>query len=215
MQYLAGLWSHGLLDQLLWSPRATEPPQDVGYIAPSWSWASQTEPIVYKSRPYAPHIADGLVEILHVTTEPRADPLDQVLGGFWRVRGAMCEIKFDFRTESSEDISNAIVISTVLGYQRILVDDTSFEFDNSDADREAPFYLLRFYDNDDVQPEGLILRPTTENDQYRHIGIFDLTVEDVDKHIREILSKAFHTIKLNERLYEDFDGIDKYTVSIC
>ncbi|KAL3295673.1 tol protein [Colletotrichum asianum] len=51
--YLAGLWRHTLLEDLLWTTREgrrSSPPQ--GYRAPSWSWASM-EPIHYHTHKFS------------------------------------------------------------------------------------------------------------------------------------------------------------------
>ncbi|KAF4921912.1 hypothetical protein CGCVW01_v005646 [Colletotrichum viniferum] len=51
--YLAGLWRHTLIEDLLWTTlegRRSSPPQ--GYRAPSWSWASM-EPIHYHTHKFS------------------------------------------------------------------------------------------------------------------------------------------------------------------
>ncbi|KAH9856368.1 heterokaryon incompatibility protein-domain-containing protein [Lenzites betulinus] len=82
--YLAGLWRHTLLSDLLWfNTSATAPPCRFEYIAPSWSWASAEGQV--KMEPYVTAASDriALSEVLRCEVESRAPwhPFGEVVGG--------------------------------------------------------------------------------------------------------------------------------------
>ncbi|RSL90353.1 hypothetical protein CEP51_000759 [Fusarium floridanum] len=98
-RYLAGIWEHDMLDQLIWltSPTESRPVRCIPYRAPSWSWASVECPVLF------PDPRSGLslgelesteslqLEMIDCSVAPRSAlvPLGQVTTGRLRVRGCL------------------------------------------------------------------------------------------------------------------------------
>lgn len=91
-KYLAGMWEHDLLHQMLWLTILDES-RDVrraAYCAPSWSWASVDCPISFSDLRIGRTEDSGMeLQMIHCTVTPRSDllPLGQVTGGVLRVEG--------------------------------------------------------------------------------------------------------------------------------
>ncbi|PON25218.1 hypothetical protein TGAM01_v205904 [Trichoderma gamsii] len=97
-KYLAGLWSHRLLEELLWMktspPRYPRPEK---FRAPSWSWAAIDGPVVPGYSLQAFNEDDPECEILEcdVTLKNTALPFGEVTGGFLRLSAAVNEVMWD------------------------------------------------------------------------------------------------------------------------
>lgn len=96
--YLAGLWSHRLLDDLLWSKSSLEKPQDRPeiYRGPSWSWASINGQ-VSSAQPmdiFWPMRFFYLCEVSRCEVSLADDryPFGEVTGGFLELRAVMTEV---------------------------------------------------------------------------------------------------------------------------
>lgn len=95
--YLAGMWRSDLPRQLLWYVFTMYPTaaiQEKEYIAPSWSWASNSNPISWKDRgqdkpPLTQYKYATIVSAS--TTTAGLDELGQVTSGTLKIRGRLQE----------------------------------------------------------------------------------------------------------------------------
>jgi hypothetical protein len=81
--YLAGLWKHTLPLALIWRSESGGQPLQNG--APSWAWASISGNIEFPLRGFTVKNID----IIEAHTTPRADPYGQVIGGELRLSGSV------------------------------------------------------------------------------------------------------------------------------
>ncbi|KAI9736600.1 MAG: hypothetical protein M1834_000804 [Cirrosporium novae-zelandiae] len=86
-RYVAGMWEHHLLGDLLWTKAGHDPlPGPTAYRAPSWSWAS-VDGIVYNPGPVVePHEACCIILDYHVDLEHYNLPYGALKGGFLKVK---------------------------------------------------------------------------------------------------------------------------------
>lgn len=91
-QYFAGMWMHGLLEQMCWYPFVwpcwgddNPNPPTIPYRAPSWSWAS-TDAIVEWT-----FLEQPSCQIVHAETTLKSstNPYGEVLGGHIALRGKL------------------------------------------------------------------------------------------------------------------------------
>ena len=92
-EYFAGLWNTHLPTQLLWQQGSAAHPLKPAttYRAPSWSWASVDERIVFPKPGREVH-----VKILDISVEPAGlDRTAAVKGGTLRLKGLLATIELD------------------------------------------------------------------------------------------------------------------------
>lgn len=93
-QYVAGLWSNRLTENLAWqglwnaSPASTEE-----YIGPSWSWVGYGGIAVVALKEDWKDIAN--VEERHVETKNERNPYGEITDAWIRIRGPLVELKHD------------------------------------------------------------------------------------------------------------------------
>ncbi|KAF8846446.1 hypothetical protein BDZ45DRAFT_756174 [Acephala macrosclerotiorum] len=90
LDYLAGLWSYDLENQLLWYMMAPAKTRAEPYRAPSWSWASLDGEIWPKFM----NFNHSIIDVLEAATEPldRKNPTGQVKSGFVKLVGPLMTI---------------------------------------------------------------------------------------------------------------------------
>ncbi|KAH7310194.1 heterokaryon incompatibility protein-domain-containing protein [Rhexocercosporidium sp. MPI-PUGE-AT-0058] len=103
-QYLAGLWSRNLVEDLFWSASRwsngaseAQPPSVVENGSPSWSWASVTGDITFRcpELPEDSHVGKALISIHAAeTTLCGLNPFGQVSSGFITLTGSLLYLKF-------------------------------------------------------------------------------------------------------------------------
>jgi hypothetical protein len=100
-QYLAGVWQGDLLRGLCWLSGSTSASrgfqnylqtiQKRDYIAPSWSWASNTNSSSISVHTGHQHVPESTVVNVDVKTESQ-NPFGQVFGGFLQICGKLARI---------------------------------------------------------------------------------------------------------------------------
>ncbi|KAL7905428.1 heterokaryon incompatibility protein domain-containing protein [Trichoderma velutinum] len=97
-KYLAGLWSHKLLEELLWTKNsAPQHPRPEKVRAPSWSWAAVDGPIIpgYSLQIFnEDHLECEILEC-DVTLKDNALPFGEVTGGLLRLSAAVNEVMWN------------------------------------------------------------------------------------------------------------------------
>lgn len=107
VEYLAGIWSHRVIDGICWWP--SDRPITIGkvpgqYIAPSWSWANCSASVHTDYWSRKTHIAEVLDWKVELKSE--ANPFGEVVGGWLRLRAPLVSlIRWDFRKEEPENLS--------------------------------------------------------------------------------------------------------------
>ncbi|KAF2169148.1 hypothetical protein M409DRAFT_64912 [Zasmidium cellare ATCC 36951] len=86
-EYLAGIWSRDLARGLLWYKEMSSCKHVQPYRAPSWSWATTNDPVLFQIRPEMP--ATPSIEIISHRIEPcdSANPYGAVRSGLLVVKG--------------------------------------------------------------------------------------------------------------------------------
>jgi hypothetical protein len=99
-QYLAGLWKDDLPRALTWCIQSEKfQPPYLNYIAPSWSWASNSNDMSYVIPSYSIHFR-GDLEILHgKITLAGVNPYGEVKDGYLEVRGRIQHFGVEYRTD--------------------------------------------------------------------------------------------------------------------
>ena len=99
--YLAGLWRDDLLRQMLWRVRSIDEPRwslagqkRPEYRAPSWSWASIDEPILFGMR-RDPTVIHRATIIEARVTPVTDDNTGQIVNGYIRLRAPLFPVKLD------------------------------------------------------------------------------------------------------------------------
>jgi hypothetical protein len=106
-KYLAGLWEHSLILDLLWyrandwekfesDPNPSSDPSDPTWRAPSWSWVSINRPVDYDQQLYLNYNADyqpkeRCTVIEAETTSGFQTTPGQVIGGFIKLRCSLVQ----------------------------------------------------------------------------------------------------------------------------
>lgn len=97
--YLAGVWSDRLIDDIAWSNFKHDKPQlRDQYIAPSWSWASCQGSVLLRNWGKRTNVAKVLDWKVDLKSE--ANPFGEVLNGYLRLRAPMVPLN------SAEEIVN-------------------------------------------------------------------------------------------------------------
>lgn len=181
--YLAGLWKGDLAGGLLWVASTIDKlRRTTENRAPSWSWASVEGPIYYEGI-LAWYAEDsGLpqkfeLEVLDAQTNVTGlNYFGAVHGGFIKVRGFLKATLFS-RVARSLDWSYPIHPFdsgiSVVGRAR---------FDEGDPPTEELVWLLLVskevhFDHQwqfQTKPNGLVLLPTTQEMEFRRVGVFEL-----------------------------------------
>ncbi|KAI0177585.1 heterokaryon incompatibility protein-domain-containing protein [Pestalotiopsis sp. NC0098] len=101
VDYLAGIWSHKVIDGISWwpnDPSTTLVEVPGQYIAPSWSWASYSASAYTDYWSRKEHVAEVLEWKVELKSE--ANPFGEVVGGWIRLRAPLVSlIPWDFRKE--------------------------------------------------------------------------------------------------------------------
>jgi hypothetical protein len=188
--YLAGLWYHQLLEQLLWhvkSHRSITTPGPTPYIAPSWSWASTTSPIDYSPIRIAHRNISALSKLISASTTLSSAPFGAVTAGSIKVLGPLFKARLEPTTYSStykyKYYSTRLHVSS---HQ----DRFYASLDNNHAHSGLkvfclPLFILPWKMRSHVEIEGLLLVPTLPG-QYKRLGIFSHSPMHYETLFREI-----------------------------
>jgi len=193
--YLAGLWRHNLITDLLWEVHGGEvcTRRPDRYRAPSWSWASIDGRISY----WQPLTYQDLITVLNAEVSLRsADLTGQVKDGTIRLRGKLCEERIFGRGGNIFGVDSEPTV-----YLRLDVASSH------PIGTEILVYFLpvTYYKGYGVKKVTGLCLESTEVGQgvYRRIGIF---------HSNDIVEKVFQSATEPEeerrKLYlEEEDGV--------
>jgi hypothetical protein len=218
-EYLAGLWKHSLLGDLLWyidrrgvldSPAR---PASGPYRAPSWSWASMEGTISYWNV-FLPNRAE-IVEARTSTTGP--DPFGSVSDGFIRIRGTLRECWLrNGRVEIDNDFGMAFGWDTIEPLERRRRNPTGLcESEEYDLNAISNIYLLPIKSEkenvrDVGRVYGLVLGLTHRVDgEYFRLGRFSNYPSAFPGSSEWLLNSH----NFGPECYESRDG-DVYTIKI-
>lgn len=100
-EYVAGLWSHALLDELSWQGlRGRAPFQE--YTGPSWSWAAYDGIAATDHREWTPV---AVVQGWWAEPKDKCNPFGEVRPGAWvNIRGPVTKLQLSPRDDSEDDI---------------------------------------------------------------------------------------------------------------
>ena len=207
-KYLAGLWSKDLLRGLLWSTYPTVTlvkPQT--WRAPSWSWASVNNPIIYRRLPGPSAVV--LAEVLECTITPK-----HLAAPHGEIKDAALEISGMIMTPPSGDFTKQIMKQdnriTHDNMGKVMMELALFNEESSNAgfvNWEPPekHVLLLLYasmrDGSDWEDEkgvatvaGLVLREVEEN-KYERVGCFTtMGLQGVKYLTQQLPKKTMHLI---------------------
>ena len=219
--YLAGHWRFDLLSQLLWhrgdSPGVPPVPRPSLYRAPSWSWTSLdvgVNTIIY------PNPTAFKARVIEAKTTPLGDPFGQVSDGYIRVRCPLYEVAIDpGDRETLED--NVGVLNVKIETKGLLGWNVVAKWDDmSPSGLESLlncrlFFFEIYHDNstDVNELSGLLLKPTNaQRGQFTRVGVMYVILTDPDAD--RVVKESLHAKTVTEEFYEDFDGVDMYTIEI-
>ena len=179
--YVAGLWSISLPQQLLWMPYDTEWPLFKNCRAPSWSWASVDEKTSLRTFAYSQ--AKIRLEIVDYTIDHviGSDAFGAVNGGSLRVKGRLKQAIWDTTNQTIENLPGL----SVLGNTFTAADRHTHAPTGSNKDmmipvwcleiQDAQYWVCTFHTTRGPCYTGLLLLPHTEGQHTFHrVGLFGL-----------------------------------------
>lgn len=223
--YFAGLWKYNFLAQLLWfnadgCVSSTPYDEEEGkYIAPSWSWASTRDPIRYELHQCEKYNITFFSELITVEVNGVNDAFGPITSGQATLRGPLCLLKNPMVSESwlpDVDTKNwAVFGSTEIRLDRqVLVWDREPSIDAT----YCLLYLQGEQSEFDLDKFGLILEAQRSRGRrgiYRRVGVLRPWEDDFDPgEATGHFWTRFPNIVLSSELYEEYDGIGRYTVTI-
>ena len=203
--YLAGLWSHDLLDMLMWKREESlvSLARPKAYRAPTWSWASVEGEVEWVSDADYVGFPDQFygASIVEAQTYPTGNPFGSVHGGYIQIRGRFCAWRDVAGVEPDWDVMITIGRND---RKHILAEpDCLILFILRVTEWEPSTSSSR----PDYGVEGLILEYTMhKKGQYQRIGVF----EDIDGEVLQ----ASHCCRPAEHLYMEANEDNKYTIEI-
>ncbi|MCJ1319643.1 hypothetical protein MMC15_004979 [Xylographa vitiligo] len=204
LTYLAGLWSHQLLEQLLWHVRSHLSTTTLGqtpYIAPSWSWASVASPIDYSPIRKPRRNLSPLSKLLSASTTPFSTPFGAVTAGSIKILSPLFKARLEPETypRTYKHYSTHLRVSSGSDDFYASLDD-----ERSIAQSEVfclPLFLSPWQSFSHLEIEGILLVPTLAG-MYRRVGIFShlpMHYETLFKEVRKA-QKAEHLKTGGERI---------------
>lgn len=106
-EYIAGLWSNAIIEDLAWTGVSSEAPYDE-YTGPSWSWAGYNGVAVCRGAP----LPEGrswrdvaAIQGWHAESKDESNPLGEVKPGAWiKIHGPTTELKLSSIATTKHDI---------------------------------------------------------------------------------------------------------------
>lgn len=133
--YLAGLWKHDIPQGLCWQLGGNErrPTRaSDGFMAPSWSWASQASSITYCTSSWRQTIWDA--KLLESRINHIGGPYGKVTGGYLKMNGRLLSISLEF--------SGAMALARAVLENESSSDIGHFPLDDSELDRRGKFWAF-------------------------------------------------------------------------
>jgi hypothetical protein len=182
--YVAGLWKHNLVSQLLWSASNKTPAlcRSQSYRAPTWSWASVDGPVKF---PFVGWKNGDFIEVLEIQVTPvsSSNIHGQVIAGHLRIRGQLVQLPvLD---------SNAF---------HSLEDRTGCCHPDDRKENFKSCYGLPVLSTVALDLWGLVLVPTGAREhEYRRVGVFQIFGDERLEYLGRDLPEG-----------EDYDDNDEY-----
>ncbi|KAK4182217.1 hypothetical protein QBC35DRAFT_457512 [Podospora australis] len=192
-RYVAGLWMSHLPTGLLWATsqnRNDRHPEPSEYVAPSWSWASETNMDIActwwcgnLNKRNGPDL-----QILSCSVTPMYPqaPFGAVTSGFLTLHGRFKELRLSGEQQGNLERMNLESIEP--GGARITYREDTLHWDFKGAaephrpPKSLPLYALQICVHDEstaTGPTGLILAKKDGTDAFRRIGLFNFRVDDL------------------------------------
>jgi hypothetical protein len=192
-EYVAGMWHKGLEMQLCWStPNGRKRRKTTSYIAPTWSWASVDDAVLFMDDDFygIPNNIDVFGNVLDIQLQPAGtDPLGQVASANLRL-GCVFLLRVTFHSDERwfMTVANELVPCVVY-------------LDEGGSIHQATVVPMFNIHTSGMETWGLILEPTNQKKgQYRRLGVFRI-IDDTDY---EIFKKA----SMNQSCWEENELFD-------
>ncbi|KAI3321053.1 HET-domain-containing protein [Xylariaceae sp. AK1471] len=196
VEYLAGIWRSSLPNGLLWivDSYATLSfqfqPRPSTFLAPSWSWASTTQPIKYSE-----HVSHGVskIDVIRVDIGHQANgtTYGAVNYGHLTLRGFITPIYWKLPRGTDPYLGDGEVTREDSKLSISICRDaveTSLAAEGTD---EIRAYLLVLVTNDDTtRVTGLVLH-RHHDQKYSRLGIFDVPYCTADQERYPLLARSF------------------------
>ncbi len=220
-RYVAGLWEHHLLKQLLWDMGigGTRPKN---YQAPSWSWASTTGQVeMCLVRPEILEEYTPVADILDVSvTTIDGTEMGSVIGGHIRLKACLipatpASLETLLERNSGKWRVDVSIRGCPTRYPPFIFKDIQ------DEDLIGTIYLLplSLHGERSSRLHGLALKRTTSHTRgrFRRVGIFNFGKDTIAEHglLERALEEERSEIRAQDMLYEKYDTEeDKYIITI-
>ena len=219
-EYLAGLWTRGLAEQLNWQVERDEDGNTLAsrsteYRAPSWSWASMDGRIIC-TYPISSNSSRTCVKILQTRLVPANpnEPMGPVLrGGFIQLETMLAVAQLRVRT-----LADRFRVKS--HYQLNGIVDVRILLDEGKPIEGEVYYCVPT--NNEFRLSGILVRPTGHKPgEYTREGSFDVLVHsDNGEKFWELCRTFGNTTREEEGLWErkvdgdSEDGIQMFVVTI-
>ncbi|KAI1192544.1 HET-domain-containing protein [Nemania serpens] len=190
VEYLAGIWRSSLPSGLLWVvdrypvyPLANKSyqPRSPTYLAPSWSWASTTQPV--DTRFYVVHgvaMADFVgVDIGH---QVEGTKYGRVTHGYLTLRGFLTPVLWTLPGETEQRDRGRITQGHSELSISVFTDAVETDLLPEGADNIQAYLLVLFSKDDRTRVTGLLLRKHPDDgDRYSRLGAFGVPYCEADQ----------------------------------
>lgn len=181
--YLAGIWKSSLPSGLLWivdkyalrsyADRAYQPRSST-YLAPSWSWASTTQPI--NNRVYVGHgVPKADLVRVDIGHQVQGTKYGAVTYGYLTLRGFLTPVLWTSPRETDRYSYGTITQGQTMLSIAICGDGVELDLLSNGSNSFQAYLLVLVSDDDMTRVTGLILRKHPEDgDRYSRLGVFDV-----------------------------------------
>jgi hypothetical protein len=220
-RYVAGLWEHHLLKQLLWDMGigGTRPQT---YQAPSWSWASTNGQVeICLVQPETLKEYTPVADILDVSvTTIDGTEMGSVIGGHIRLKASLIPAtpappETLLERNSGKWLVDVSIRGCPTRHHPFIYKDIQ------DEDLIGNIYLLplSLHGERSSMLHGLALKRTTSHTrgQFRRVGVFHFGQDTITEHglLERALEEERSEIGAQDMLYEEYDTEeDKYIITV-
>lgn len=249
--YVVGLWRQHLPLLLLWHTttlhdnKAPAPGKSTAtsqpYLAPSWSWASHLNPVLYPlifKSILEPEIYIKVLKIAAPTGVTQLNLGNENLDGSLVVRGKLCEVKALVASSGKKEVG---LVFPGRGLQtatpsEIYLDSPGFPTAKSPTFclKVASGHINKGFIEQDTYICGLLLTYLGRKGEYKRIGYFAIALDKLTRswradrwfsrggstgpsrfQDRQILQdELFGSVQIDEMFYQDIDDQLNYTIAI-
>jgi hypothetical protein len=216
--YYAGMWKSQLPQSLLWvlDPRERDrTTQSSSYLAPTWSWAGSNAAIHGSVRRRGTIIAEVVQTQVALAS---SDPTGSVLSGSITLRGMLWTVVLHCMGGMSYFIRVKPMVQSYRSdpqfgaFQEVYIDNPIPVGQQVEGIKLHYMPIRRVSrSEEEASLGGLLLLPTGQRGQFERVGVFRFE----QSRVNPVDLDAFVSAPNNDWLeYEDFDGVDKYTITI-